>query len=226
MTIENQFNLIANEYDINRRRFIPCFDDYYITSTKMILSSIEKPTSVLDLGAGTGLLSYYWYRECNEANYVLVDIADDMLNVSRKRFEGIQNVSHMVLDYTKQFPEGNYDTVISALSIHHLSDEQKIELFKRIYDRLPAGGLFVNYDQFCGNTSEISKKIDTYWEKQLYSSGLDDRDIELWKERRELDKECSLETELEMLKNCQFKNVQCVYSYHKFSVIFAQKSYT
>ena len=27
--IEEQFNKIASEYDINRRRFIPCFDDYY-----------------------------------------------------------------------------------------------------------------------------------------------------------------------------------------------------
>ena len=28
MDIEQQFNLIAEEYDSNRRRFIPCFDDF------------------------------------------------------------------------------------------------------------------------------------------------------------------------------------------------------
>ena len=33
MSIEEQFNLIADEYDVNRKRFIPCFDDYYITKT-------------------------------------------------------------------------------------------------------------------------------------------------------------------------------------------------
>ena len=59
MNIEAQFNLIAEEYDCNRRKFIPCFDDYYITSTKMILANTESPHRVLDLGAGTGLLSYY-----------------------------------------------------------------------------------------------------------------------------------------------------------------------
>lgn len=223
MNIEEQFNKIASEYDINRRRFIPCFDDYYITSTKMILSYISKPRNVLDLGAGTGLLSYYWYRECNDANYVLVDIADDMLNVSRERFNGISNISHMVLDYTKQLPETKFDTVISALSIHHLNDTKKLELFRRIYDKLPTGGIFVNYDQFCMDSSETSKNIDAYWEGQLYSSGLTDRDIELWKERRKLDKECSVEKELSMLRAYQFRNVQCIYSYHKFSVIVAQK---
>lgn len=28
-TIEKQFNLVASEYDSGRRKFIPCFDDYY-----------------------------------------------------------------------------------------------------------------------------------------------------------------------------------------------------
>ena len=223
MSIEEQFNLIADEYDVNRKRFIPCFDDYYITSTKMILANIDVPHGVLDLGAGTGLLSYYWYRECDTAKYVLVDIAEDMLEVSRKRFHGIENISHESLDYTKQLPQGAFDVVISALSIHHLSDIQKKELFQEIYDKLPAGGLFANYDQFCANTSEMSNWMDSYWESQLYHSGLTDRDIELWKERRKLDKECSVETEMAMLRACQFTDVQCIYSYHKFSVIVAKK---
>lgn len=65
MNIDAQFNLIAEEYDCNRRKFIPCFDDYYENSTKFIISSIKKPKKVLDLGAGTGLLSYYWYVQCS-----------------------------------------------------------------------------------------------------------------------------------------------------------------
>ncbi|MGN0814066.1 MAG: hypothetical protein ACI4MH_02390 [Candidatus Coproplasma sp.] len=51
MNIEEQFNLIAEEYDCNRRKFIPCFDDYYENSTKFILSNADKPNKVLDLGA-------------------------------------------------------------------------------------------------------------------------------------------------------------------------------
>lgn len=33
MNIQEQFNAVAKEYDENRRKFIPCFDDFYITST-------------------------------------------------------------------------------------------------------------------------------------------------------------------------------------------------
>lgn len=69
----------------------------------------------------------------------------------------------------------------------------------------------------------MSNWMDSYWESQLYHSGLTDRDIELWKERRKLDKECSVEAEMAMLRACQFTEVQCIYFYHKFSVIVAKK---
>ena len=223
MNIEEQFNLIAKEYDVNRKKFIPCFDDYYENTTKLIASCIDAPKRVLDLGAGTGLLTYYWFKECKTAEYVLVDIAEEMLDVSKKRFAGLDNVSHQVMDYIKQLPDGKFDAIISALSIHHLDDRQKNELFCRIYESLPAGGIFVNYDQFCAGTTMMNRWFDSYWEKQLYTSGLTDRDIELWKERRKLDRECSVEKEVEMLQQCTFADVKCLYSYHKFSVIIAVK---
>ena len=223
MTIEEQFNLIAEEYDCNRRKFIPCFDDYYESTTRQIISNIDTPDRVLDLGAGTGLLSYYWYKECPAAEYILVDIADEMLEISRKRFAGIDNIQHMILDYTGELPEVDFDVVMSALSVHHLEDEQKEKLFGQIYDKLPSGGIFVNYDQFCAGTANMNRWFDSYWEKQLYDSGLTQRDIELWRERRKLDKECSVEAEIEMLRRCNFSEVKCLYSYHKFSVIIAVK---
>ena len=99
MNIEEQFNLIAKEYDNNRRKFIPCFDDFYQQTTEFIVSNIDEPKRVIDLGAGTGLLTYFWYRQCPNSKYVLVDIADEMLNVARKRFDGIESKSYQIENY-------------------------------------------------------------------------------------------------------------------------------
>ena len=63
----------------------------------------------------------------------------------------------------------------------------------------------------------------SFGESQLANSGLTDKDIELWKERRKLDRECSVEHEVDMLKECKFEIVKCVYSCQKFSVVVAVK---
>lgn len=223
MDIEEQFNLIAKEYDSKRRKFIPCFDDFYKNITEFIVANIDEPKRVIDLGAGTGLLTYFWYRQCPNSEYVLVDIADEMLNIARKRFDGIGNISYQTENYIYKFPDTNFDTVISALSIHHLEDREKEKLFSRIYDNLPSGGLFVNYDQFSAQQLQMNTWFDSYWESHIKHSGLTDKDIELWKERRKLDKECSVEQEVDMLIKSKFKVVKCIYSYQKFSVIVAIK---
>lgn len=185
--------------------------------------NIEEPRQIVDLGAGTGLLTYFWYQQYPDSKYMLVDIADDMLHVARKRFAGMENISYQRENYMYKLPDIFFDIVISALSIHHLEDKDKGRLFARIYDCLPNGGLFVNYDQFCAGQAEMDSWFHSFWEGQLANNGLTDRDIELWKERRKLDRECTVCQEVDMLKDCRFKIVQCVYSCQKFSVILAVK---
>ena len=223
MDIKTQFNLVAEEYDANRRKFIPCFDDYYESTTRFIAAGIDEPKRILDLGAGTGLLSYYWYQHFPKAEYVLVDVSEEMLKIARKRFSGIATVDFQVADYADALPEGDFDVIVSALSVHHLENDGKKNLFARVYEKLPNGGLFVNYDQFCAGQPDLNNWFDSYWESQLMHSGLTTHDIALWKERRKLDRECSVEQEIEMLRECRFKAVKCVYSCQKFSVIVAIK---
>ena len=221
--IEIQFNCVAEKYDQNRAKFIPCFNDFYNGTTEFVASCIKEPKRVLDLGAGTGLLSYYWYQKFPKSNYILVDIAEDMLKIAKERFGGLANVSYQTADYSKQLPDGEFDAIISALSIHHLEHSEKKSLFAKVYDKLPSGGIFVNYDQFCGGSADMDKFYDDYWVGQLHKSGLSENDIEMWKERRKLDRECSVEQEAYMLKESGFSEVKCVYSSQKFAVIVALK---
>lgn len=223
MNIEQQFNRIAQEYDQNRKKFIPCFRDFYETSTNFLTANLIPPKRILDLGAGTGLLSSFWFEHFPNAQYVLVDIAEEMLEVARERFDGLPNVRYETMDYSRTLPDGQFDVILSALSIHHLEHLQKQELFSRIYERLPQDGIFINYDQFCAGETKMNTWFNSYWEGQLGNSGLTEQDIALWQERRKLDRECTLEQELGMLRASGFAEVQCVYSYQKFSVIAAVK---
>lgn len=226
--IQEQFNLVAKEYDENRKKFIPCFDAFYDDATDFISKSIRTPKRILDLGAGTGILSAFYFKHFGDAEFLLIDVADEMLAVARKRFLGANNVKFMVSDYAKNFDfracnGENFDLIISALSIHHLEDDEKQKLFLRIYDALPNGGVFVNYDQFCAESLEINKNFTTYWENKIFSSGLSENDIAKWKERQKLDRECSVGQEIKMIKAGGFENAECIFLCQKFAVIVGMK---
>lgn len=221
--ITNQFNSDAKAYDSKRRKFISCFDDYYINSTKFIADIIKQPNWVLDLGAGTGLLTSFWYREFPNANYVLDDISVEMLNMAKERFNDALNVDYATVDYNEALPNGNFDTVISALSIHHLDDNEKQSLFNRVFERLPKGGVFVDYDMFNADTREMTDSFNRYWENSVLNCKLPIADIEHWQRGRSIDKECSISEEISMLKNSGFSNVNCIYSNLKFGVVMAIK---
>ena len=125
-------------------------------------------------------------------------------------------------DYTCAFYH-EADLIISALSIHHLEDDEKAQLFQRIYTSLPAGGCFINYDQFCEDTKEQTEVEHQEWLHFIMNSGLSDEEIARWRERSKLDRECSVNQEISMLEQSGFSSVNLVFKCGKFAVIQAIK---
>lgn len=219
--ISEQFNLAAKEYDKGRRKFIPCFDAFYRESTQQLATTLS-PRKIADLGAGTGLLSMHWFQFFPNARYLLLDAADAMLPLSQDRFAGLTNFTFIHTDYTSA-SFGGADVIISALSIHHLNDSEKQQLFNRIYAELPNGGQFINYDQFCEDSLKQTEDIEKEWVAFIMKSGLSDAEIARWKERRKLDRECSVNQQADMLRQCGFAPVNLIFKSGKFAVIQAIK---
>lgn len=219
--ITKQFNMVAKEYDAARRKFIPCFDDFYCESTRLLANDIE-PRIIADLGAGTGLLSMYWYQHFPNAHYYLQDSAESMLQQARLRFNGLSGCEFELVDYTEAcYHEA--DLIVSALSIHHLEDVEKAQLFRRIYSALPSGGNFINYDQFCEDTQAQTDEVHQEWLSYIMNSGLSDAEISRWRERSKLDRECSVNQEIALLQQAGFSSVKLIFKSGRFAVIHAVK---
>jgi ubiquinone/menaquinone biosynthesis C-methylase UbiE len=221
--IAQRFDSVAQEYDAQRRFFIPCFDDFYKTSTDFLSQIVEKPNSVLDLGAGTGLLTAYLWDRYPGSNYVLVDIAEEMLELARKRFENKENFKFEVANYAEKLPKEDFDLIASALSIHHLDDKHKIDLYSMIYQKLPVGGCFINFDQFNASSVLINEYYVKWWHNFINKHITDKSEQEKYLKRRELDKEDTIEGSIQKLKAIGFKQVDCIYQFMKFGVILAIK---
>ena len=221
--IEERFSQVAKEYDEQRRLFIPCFDDYYGFSVSFLKSTKSNIRKILDLGAGTGLLTKRLYDEYPNANYTLVDISDKMLEVARQRFSGLTSFKYSILDYSMDLPREKFDLIASALSFHHIENKDKLLLYSNIYDKLEDGGCLLNLDQFNASSDEMNEKYNSYWYEYINTSGIALENQEAWLKRRELDKENTIDETKQLLTQIGFRNVECIYNYLKFGVIFAEK---
>ncbi len=86
--IKDTFDSIASKYDINRKKLIPCFDALYSISVSLVRKT-SPSLDVLDLGAGTGLLTSFLLEKYDDANVTLIDMASGMMDVARARIKVI-----------------------------------------------------------------------------------------------------------------------------------------
>ena len=222
-TVKEAFDAVAKEYDAQREFVIPQMREYYGAAVWAAESQNPNPR-ILDIGAGTGLLSAMLLKKYPGAPVTLLDISEKMLGIARERFAEDANVSFKTGDYSTVDLGGPYDLVCSALSIHHLDNEAKRRLFVRIASVISPGGLFVNADQSEGETAYFSQRYRGYWDNFVQSGPLSTTEWEEVRKRRDtLDKNAKLSDQIAWLKSAGFSDVDVVYRDRTFIVTVARK---
>ncbi|WP_261300814.1 class I SAM-dependent methyltransferase [Paenibacillus andongensis] len=221
--ITTKFNEIAEKYDSQRRKLIPCFDDFYHTATSLVQVDHTSPR-ILDLGAGTGLFSSYVLGNYPNARITLIDLSQSMLDIAKQRFGETQaNMTYIAEDYSIFKSSEPFDCVISSLSIHHLEDQAKQDLYEKIFKLLKPGGIFVNADQVQGSSPFLDQLYRSDWVAKVEATDLTPEALQAAYERTKLDKMAPLDEQLNWLRACGFIDVDCVYKYYNFVVMYAQK---
>jgi ubiquinone/menaquinone biosynthesis C-methylase UbiE len=169
------------------------------------------------------LLTKTIYEIYPQANYTLIDISGDMLKIAKERFAGISNFNFLEYNYVEDIPVNNCDLICSALSIHHLNENDKWKLYKNIYSKLDKGGCFINLDQFVAGSGKINNLYNDWWYDYINNSGIKQDEKSAWLERKELDKENTISETIELLRKSGFENIECIYNFMKFGVVMAIK---
>lgn len=130
------------------------YDDVHLAfmeSKRALTAALPDGTAkVLDLGAGTGLELIPLVERFPDVRITAADISEDMLNALRERpFAG--QITYVVGDFFDTDFGSGFDAMISTSALHHFAPEDKVRLYKKVYDALCPGGLFVNADKTADN---------------------------------------------------------------------------
>lgn len=215
-TTQAIFDITAPTYDADRAKLIPCYDAFHRRATDLIPAGA---THILDLGAGTGILTTFvrtWYPA---AHIHLMDFSAPMIDLARKRLAADTNVSYEVADYTSAPLGENYDAIVSALSIHHLEHPAKKALFAKIFAALRPGGVFVNAEQVAGPTDALDAVYKSLWLQQVREAGATPQQIADSLYRQQDDRCASVEDQLHWMREAGFTDADCWFKDNRFAVL-------
>jgi tRNA (cmo5U34)-methyltransferase len=211
------------EYDALRRLIIPSFDLVYQSVGDAVAMTAPGAPRVLDLGAGTGLVSAVVRDRLPQAHLVLQDRSEGMLGQAKLRFADDDRVDTVISDLEDPLPEGPFDAVVSGLAIHHLTHEEKRRLFGRIHEVLRPGGVFVNCEQILGPTPAIEAMYHRRHEMLIETTKAFDE----WRagqERMKFDICADVMAQLDWLREAGFAAVDCLAKDWRFATYAGWKS--
>lgn len=192
----------------------------------------KKPCRVLDLGCGDGVLTHELLGIDDSISAILVDGSADMLTKAKNRLTGFKNIRFVKASFQELLHTDlqEFDFVVSALAIHHLTMSEKKSLFKYIYSHLDIGGYFVNTEVILPPTEALEEWYQNLWrewiiEKQTALGIEDDYEgtIHSYKEKGHYSKLDTLTDQLDALHEVGFKDVDCYYKYGIFAMYGGRK---
>jgi tRNA (cmo5U34)-methyltransferase len=122
-----QFHWNPETYLEEIRAEVPRYDDLQKAAVDAIPFAPER---VLELGMGTGETTRVLLEAYPEAWVIGLDSDPNMVYRLREEYDDVQ-----LARMEDPLPDGPWDLVISVLSVHHLTDDQKQMLFRRVREQ-------------------------------------------------------------------------------------------
>jgi tRNA (cmo5U34)-methyltransferase len=147
---------------------------YFGNAIKRHLPQLGRPLRVLDLGCGTGLLSFEFTRE---ADFILgMDTSEGMLAVFDEKAQKFPQAHSVNLDLENQEfkSETKFDVIVSSLAFHHLTNPSSV--MKKLKSVLAEEGKIAIVDLDKEDGSFHSDPV----KKGVKHSGFSEQELKKW----------------------------------------------
>ena len=220
-SVRRHLRIAVDEYDAAIRRFIPGYEEMLAVAAQALAPAVPGP--IIDLGAGTGALSEAILESSTATVVELIDIDGEMLDQARTRLARFGNRARFNrASFLEPLPRCR--GAAASLALHHIpSMNDKRALYRRIYEALEPGGIFVNADATMPADPAAQEATWRGWADHLVSHGIDEkRAFEHFEEWSEEDTYFPLGDELAAVAAAGFV-AECVWHEVGITVIVGRK---
>jgi len=199
------FDLRAETYDSHMFKNVNNFREFYEAVARPVRQTGNN-IKILDLGCGTGLELAAIFLRAPQAKITAVDLSAKMLNKLLEKYHRqhsqieIRRASYL----TAPFEEEHYHYAVSVMTLHHLTEAEKLKLYKKIARALKPGGEYIEGDYIALSREEESSFLA---ERRQRLKGTDKEDSALY----HIDIPFTLGKQEKLLSRAGFHDFQVIY---------------
>ncbi|OWY22369.1 class I SAM-dependent methyltransferase [Sphingobacteriales bacterium UPWRP_1] len=225
--IQNHFNNEAVIYDRVITTVIPFYSQMLQAVVQNIPFAPGEPFKIADLGCGTGTLSGAVKQCFTQCKLVCYDFSENMLQQARQNLQQLEGITYRLADFnTMRFePQAPFHAIVSSLALHHLeTDEDKRRFYRKVYEALLPGGVFINADAVLSGFDGWQQVNIALWKQFMRNYYSDDEIENHWFERfKHEDRPAVLMQQLQWLTQMGFSCTDVFWKYGNFAVYGAIK---
>ncbi len=212
--MDDFFNSRVNGYEEHQLNEIFSAKEFYDFTAKHL--PMEKNVKILDLGCGTGLELGFYFELNQSAIITCIDMAAKMLAKLKEKFKdkNIEIIQGSYFDIS--FKKNYYNAALSVESLHHYTKEEKITLYKKIFQSLCKEGYFLLTDYFA-----ISDEEEVFFRREFIKLKAKQKLCD--DNRYHFDTPLTVEHEIEALKLANFTKIEILKNWGATYILKANK---
>jgi malonyl-CoA O-methyltransferase len=166
--VQSAFNKAANSYDIYAKVQKTIAERLYF-----IINKYSKvPTSILEIGCGTGFLTEYILSSHPTALYKATDIASNMVNKCKEKFSNLPNLTYEICDGEEVIFYEKYDWIVSSMCFQWFKEIHKTLFKYQQYSNMlafsiPIKDTFYQWEQLLKTHNVSSGMLEFVSEEEL-----------------------------------------------------------
>jgi len=222
--IKTHFSKTVDDYDTVADNVVFKNNELHNELIKAISFDKDKEFDILDLGCGTGHGMKLAAGMFPKAKITGIDFSPVMIKRAKNNLLSLlDRIKLLEIDFNDYKFDQKFDVIISAIAIHNITDDQKKNLFEKIFNSLNSGGLFINADFYEHESKTVNNEIKTIYENFLRQN-LSGDELEVWlRHASKEDMPMKLTEQEHILKEAGFDKFELLWVFNNEAIYVAGK---